>query len=88
MKKRGMSEWVNEKKRKKETVEILLENLTAHIVLAPTQEKGGVPAFWGEVLSFAKTKALCAEALEASLHSRTMFTDVDKLTDTSKVLLP
>lgn len=45
-KKRGMSEWVNEKKkrRRKETVEILLENLTARIVLAPTHEKGGVPA--------------------------------------------
>jgi hypothetical protein len=72
-KKRGMSEWVNEKKKKKrrrrkETVEILLENLTARIVLAPTHEKGGVPASWGEVLSFAKTKALCAGALEASLH--------------------
>lgn len=34
--KRGMSEWVNEKKK----VEILLENLTARIVLAPTHEKG------------------------------------------------
>lgn len=33
--KRGMSEWVNEKK-----VDILLENLTARIVLAPTHEKG------------------------------------------------
>lgn len=64
--KRGMSEWVNEKKKKK--VEILLENLTARIALAPTHEKGGVPASWGEVLSFAKTKALCAGALEASLH--------------------
>lgn len=50
-----MSEWVNKKK----TVEMLLENLTALLVLAPTHEKGGVPASCGEVLSFAKTKALC-----------------------------
>lgn len=54
--------------RKKITVEILLENLTARIALAPTHEKGGVPASWGEVLSFAKTKAFCTGALEASLH--------------------
>lgn len=47
---------------------MLLENLTALLVLAPTHEKGGVPASCGEVLSFAKTKALCTRALETSLH--------------------
>lgn len=55
-------------KKKKKKVEILLENLTALIVLVPTHEKGGVPASWGEVQSFAKPKALCTRALEPSPH--------------------
>lgn len=56
------------KEKKKKTVEILLENLTALIVLAPTHEKGGVPASWGEVLSFAKNKGALHTGLETSLY--------------------
>lgn len=51
-----LSGWRKKKER-------LLENPAALIVLAPTHEKGGVPASWGEVLSFAKTKALCTQGL-------------------------